>query len=203
MHAANERIRAIAQNATLSGEEKAALIARIDRETKDSIANLSHAEQALAHGFTTFEEEEVSFGGSVEQKLAQLGTQLKDGQLAVVKHTFAEKQMLEDQVNQLTGLVDNLLKQVRRTKEAEGAQLSDAEQTVLLALEKTTSGIKAAAAERNAEASQTLHAAQLAQSRLETARAADDQQLAAITDRIAAIDTDRAGGASFRQQVRA
>ena len=34
---------------------------------------------------------------------------LKDGQMSYVRHMLAEKQMLQDQANQLVGLLDNLL----------------------------------------------------------------------------------------------
>ena len=73
------------------------------------------------------------------------------------------------QVNQLTGMVDNLLGMVRKTGASELTKLSAAEQEVMLKMEQAVQDVKAVSASRQYQADDALRASQLSERQLSSA----------------------------------
>merc|ERR1719174_1406769 len=121
----------------MNATAKQVAIDRINQKLSDQLGELSRAQAATQHGFDGVEASNIDFDMSAENQMQALSTQLKDGQLAVVQQALKEREMMEDQVNQLTGLVDNLLGMVRKSNASELTRLSATEQEITLAMERT------------------------------------------------------------------
>merc|ERR1719420_1230831 len=108
--------------------QREAEIEKIQREQKSKFAKLAAKQAAANAGFKDMEALSLEFDGATEEKLGNFGRDLKDGQFSVMNHELKEKQILQTQANQLTGLVNNLMDKISETERGENASLSAAKQ---------------------------------------------------------------------------
>merc|ERR1719353_2390138 len=131
----NAKIAEVLRDEGASDAEKKRLIAEIDARTKAEVAKLSSTQVASEHALESFEESEGDFDGDVQQQMAELENVLKDGQMSYVKHMLQERQMLQDQANQMVGLMENLMAMMSHQQDSVGAELSAEEQEQKMQME--------------------------------------------------------------------
>merc|ERR1719482_12984 len=198
----NAEIAAILQNESASDAEKKKLIEAIDHRTKNEVAKLSSTQVASEHALESFEESEGDFDGDVQSQMAQLENVLKDGQMSYVKHMIQEKNMLQDQANQMVGLVENLLKVMNNQEESSGAELSKEETEQKAELTKFLLAVKAQSEEKKTRADDALQIAKQAKRSLEASESMTTSDLLSIEDRInTAVESSAKTTNNMRQRL--
>merc|ERR1719453_647480 len=141
----NQRIKDVAMDQSLEAEAREAEIKKIQGEQEREFAKLAEKQAAADAGFKNFEGLSLEFDSVTEEKLGRFERGLKDGNFAVLNHELKEKQILQAQANQLTGLVNNLMDKIGDTEAGEKASLAAAQQDAELKIKATESSIAEAA----------------------------------------------------------
>jgi hypothetical protein len=145
------------------------------------------------HGLETFEELEGEFDGDVEAQMAEMENVLKDGQMSYVRHMIAEKQMLQDQANQMVGLIEHLMAMMAQQQAAGGADLSAEEQEQRVQMAKVLMAVKAQGQEMGTFAEEAENLAQEGTYRLATTETLNAGEIDSLEDQIGATSTSIAG----------